>query len=190
MTTERDALEDLEAALDVSPSPNFEARVRERVKTTAIVGVPRWTWPAGVAVAATVVLAVMLVPGRQSPARLEFVHPEMPAPIAPAPEVSSVPERSQPSALPGQTTAVATTRRVGAVRFSLESPEVVVPAGQMAAIQRLMAEVAAGRVVMGPERPAPPAALQLSAIDAAPPINFDTITFTPLSADESPDLWR
>ncbi len=87
MTTERDVLRELEAALDVSPSPDFEARVRERVRTTSI-GLPRWTWPAIAGVAATVVLAVMLVPGRQSPARPEVVRPQAPAPAAPAAEVA------------------------------------------------------------------------------------------------------
>ena len=83
-----------------------------------------------------------------------------------------------------------TRRSVVPVSPGLGSAKVVVPDGQMAAIQRLMAEVAAGRVVMGPERPAPPAVLQVSALSEAAPIEFDTIRFTPLSADASPDLWR
>jgi hypothetical protein len=191
MTTERDVLRELEAALDVSPSPDFVARVRERVKTQSM-GVPRWTWPAGVAVAATVVLAVMLVPSRQvAPPQPEFARPEAPAPVAPAPEVRRDGESSRPSVEARPTTTDARTRRAFVpVRSGVESPAIVVPAGQMAAIQRLMHEVAAGRVVMGPERPAPPAVLQISALDAAPPIEFDTIKFTPLSADGSPDLWR
>ena len=64
MTTEHDVLGDLEAALKVTPSPGFEARVRARVGHESI-GVPRWTWSVGVAVAATLVLAVMLVPERR-----------------------------------------------------------------------------------------------------------------------------
>ncbi len=190
MTTERDLLRDLEAALDVSPSSDFEARVRERVRGHAM-AVPRWTWPAGVAVAATVVLAVMLVSGRQSPARPEIVRPQAPAPAAPAAEVRGVTERVPPSVEARETTMTRRARRTAEhVEPHVTSPAVVVPAGQMAAIQRLMSEVSAGRVVMGPERPAPPAALQVSALAEVTPIEFDTIRFTPLSADASPDLWR
>ena len=36
MTTEQDLLRELEAALDVSPSPDFEARVRERGRATSM----------------------------------------------------------------------------------------------------------------------------------------------------------
>ena len=190
MTTERDLLRDLEAALDVSPSPDFEARVRERVRAHAM-GVPRWTWQAGVAVAATVVLAVMLVSGRQSAVRPAIVRPQAPAPAAPAAEVRGVTERALPSVETRQTTMTGRARRTAKhVEPDVTSPAVVVPAGQMAAIQRLVNEVAAGRVVMGPDRPAPPAAIQVSALAEAPPIEFDTIRFTPLSADASPDLWR
>ena len=190
MTTERDLLRDLEAALDVSPSPDFEARVRERVTAQAM-AVPRWTWPTGVAVAATVVLAVMFVSGRQSPARPEIVRPQASAPAAPAADVRGVTERVPPSVETREATMTRRARRTaGHVEPDVTSPAVVVPAGQMAAIQRLMSEVSAGRVVMGPERPAPPAALQVSALAEATPIEFDTIRFTPLSADASPDLWR
>jgi hypothetical protein len=189
MTTEHDVLRDLEAALDVSPSPDFEARVRNRVRTTSI-GASRWTWPAIAGVAATVVLAVMLVPHRQSSARPEYVRPQAQASAAPAPDSGGTTERVRPVEA-GRTNVAGRGRRtVRTVKPSVTSPAVVVPAGQMAAIQRLMSEVAAGRVVMGPERPAQPAALQVSALAEATPIEFDTIRFTPLSADASPDLWR
>lgn len=189
MTTEHNALRELEAALDVSPSPDFEARVRERVRTTSI-GLPRWTWPAIAGVAATVVLAVMLGPGRQSPARPEVVRPQAPPPAASAAEVANAAEGSRPSGARRLTSSPQRRHPAAPAEPSLASPVVVVPAGQMAAIQRLVNEVAAGRVVMGPERPAPPAAIQVSALAEAPPIEFDTIRFTPLSADASPDLWR
>jgi hypothetical protein len=190
MTTEHDVLRELEAALDVSPSPDFEARVRERVKRQSM-GVSRWAWPAGVAVAATAVLAVMLVPGRHSSARPELARLEAPVHVAPAPEVGRPVGSSRRSVEARQTSsATRTPRTVAPVRSGVESPAVVVPAGQMAAIRRLMSDVAANRVVIGPERPAPPEALQISALGEADPIAFDTIRFTPLSADVSPDLWR
>ena len=187
MTTEHDLLRELDAALDVSPSPDFEARVRERVGMTSI-GVPRWTWPVGVAVAAAVVLAVMLAPGRPSPVRPETSRPEAAARVERAPAVTSVAEVSRPSIEARGSTTGRRPRREVPAESSLAA--VVVPAGQMAAIQRLMSDVSAGRVVMGPERPAPPAALQVSALAEVTPIEFDTIRFTPLSADASPDLWR
>jgi hypothetical protein len=188
MTRERDVLRELEAALDVSPSPDFEARVRARVRTQSI-GASRWKWPAAVAVAATIALAVILTPSRSSPVRPEIARPKAVPRVAGAPAVTSVAENSRPSVEARPSTAGGRPRRVPA-EPSLAPPAVVIPAGQMAAIQRLMSEVSAGRVVIAPERPAPPAALQVSALAEATPIEFDTIRFTPLSADASPDLWR
>jgi hypothetical protein len=53
-----------------------------------------------------------------------------------------------------------------------------------------MVEVAAGRLSMAPPRPEPPAVIQVSALDEAPPITFDVIDIRPVSTDSSPELWR
>ena len=187
MTNDRELLRELEAAIDVSPSPDFEARVRARVRTMSV-GAPPLRWPAAVVVAVTVALAAILTPSR-SPVRPETARPEAVAQVARAPAVTNAVQNPPPSVEAERSSAGRRPRRVPA-EASLASPAVVIPAGQMAAIQRLMSEVSAGRVVMGPERPAPPAALQVSALAEATPIEFDTIRFTPLSADASPDLWR
>jgi hypothetical protein len=186
MTRERDVLRELETALDVTPSANFEARVRERVQAQSIRS-PRWTWPAAVAVAATVVLAVMLVPDRRVPQNAT-ARRELPANTAPAAAVTSTAAaRAVGSTRP---TTRGQSQLPKAVNRDAASPVVIVPAGQMAAIQRLVDEVAKGRVVMGPERPAVDAPLRVTALSAVPAIEFDTIALTPLSADVSPNLWR
>ena len=188
MTTERDVLRELEAALDVSPSPQFEARVRERVRATSR-GVPPWTWPAAVAVAATVVLAVMLVPSRpMSPSRV-VVRPETTTATTVVRQAGPV-SKSTPRVEKTERTMVARRARPATTVNRDVALHVVVPQGQMTAIQRLVAEVAAGRVVVGPERPPLPSVLEISALDIAPPIEFDVIRFRPLSPDASPDLWR
>ena len=179
MTTERDVLRDLGAALDVSPSPGFEASVRERVRQQSF-SVPRWTWSVGAAVAATVVLAVMLVPERDTPRPSDRVVAN---PRVSRPAISDAAEPSSPP-------PVRAVRRTEPPSRLDSNPSVVVPSGQMAAIERLMAEVAAGRVVMAAERSASAAALQINALAAVPPIAFDPIRLTPLSPEASPDLWR
>ena len=188
MMTERDVLREIESALDVSPSHGFEARVREQGPKQAM-HAPRWTLPAVVALAATLVLAVMLVPHRQGPDSPVAVRPDtQPAPAAV--ETINAPEPTRPVNEGRPATPRRPRRSDTPVTVRFESPEVVVPAGQMAAIQRLVDEVARGRVVMAPERPGPPDVLEVAALAEAAPITFDPIRFDSLSADESPDLWR
>ena len=134
MMTERDVLREIESALDVSPSRGFEARVREQVRKQSMHG-PRWTLPAAVAVAATVVLAVMLVPHRQTPASRVLVRPDtQPAPAAV--ETIKAPERTRPVTEARAAAPRRPRRSDTPVTVRLESPEVVVPAGQTAGIRR------------------------------------------------------
>jgi hypothetical protein len=179
MTTDDDVLRELETALNVSPSPGFEARVRERVRQRSF-AVPRWRWTVGLAAAATVVLAVMLVPGRDT--------------LKPGDRVVANAGTSQPAipdaAEPSHPPPARAVRRAESPSRMEAAPSLVVPSGQMAAIERLMAAVAAGRVVMAAERSASTAALQINAVAAAPSIEFDPIRLTPLSPEASPDLWR
>jgi hypothetical protein len=180
MTMERDVLRDVEAALDISPSAGFEARVHERVRTQSM-RAPRWMWAAGVAVAATVVVAVMLVPDQQ---RAVSRVKEQPSAAA-AQQIRPADES------PARATELESARR--SARRAIDAthlPAAVIPEGQAQAIQRLMASVAAGRVAMAPERPRPPEVLDVAALSTIAPITFDPIRFKPLSADESPDLWR
>jgi hypothetical protein len=186
--TERDVLRELEAALTVSPSSGFEARVRERIRTQSM-RAPTWTWTVGASVAATLLLAMMLVPVTHVLSRRPSDQVPRPSTVNAAP-VSVPPTPPQPSDTLRQATSEARGRFRAARATAERSAPVVIPLGQMAAIQRLAAATAAGRVVTGPDRTAPPAGLQLTALEAAPPIEFDPIRFTPLSPDDSPDLWR
>ena len=178
MTNERELLRELEAALDVSPSPDFEARVRERVRKEWI-AVPRWTWTVGLAAAATVVLAVMLVPGRQH--EVVRVPPQLNANPAVA--------EPQPAAAVPAPTARHAARRPRRMKTEASSA-IVVPAGQAAAIQRLVAEVAAGRVAMAPPRPHGLDELKIAAVVPPDPLVFRAIEIRALAPDAAPDLWR
>lgn len=200
MTTERDVLRDLERALDIAPSPGFEARVRARVGREPR-RVARWTWVlTGAAIAATVVLAVMLVPERHLQVQRDVVATDArdnaaavargAAPASPPREAPAEPaEASRPPAVAIPTATAARPRSDGAVT-PRRSPEVVIPEGQMAAIRRLAAEAAAGRVTMTDSRPVLDGAIHISALGTPLPIAFDVIEFRPLSPDRSPDLWR
>jgi hypothetical protein len=188
MTIEREFLRELEAALNVSPSSNFEAQVRERVRTQSM-RARSWTWTVGTAVAASLLLAVMLVPEPHAPPRGPSAH--VPGPSTVDASAVSVPLRDpQPFDASRQATSGAQVRFRAARSTEGRSVDIVVPSGQMAAIQRLAAAVSSGRVIRGPDRTAPPGGLQLTALEAASPIEFDTIRFTPLSPEDSPDLWR
>ena len=178
MMTERDVLQELEAALDVSPSPDFEARVRERI-TQQSFAMPRWAWTAGLAAAATIVLAVMLVPERP-----EEVVPVTPQPVANLPVAR--PEAA--AAAPAPAARHAARRPTGARTES--SSTVIVPAGQAAAIQRLAAALAAGRVAMAPPRPHGLDELEIAAVAPPDPLVFKAIEIRALAPDAAPDLWR
>ena len=184
MTSERDLLRELEAALDVSPSPHFEARVRERVRMQSM-RASQWTWAAGVAVTATVVVALVLLPGRLETVRhlQETPATSIAAPVLPLASTQHVARTEEP-------TVARARRSVKSAQDATELPVAVIPAGQAKAIERLMAEIAAGRIAIAPGQPGPPEVLEVTALSTAAPITFDPIRFKPLSADESPDLWR
>ena len=178
MLTERDVLQQLEAALDVSPSPDFEARVREQVTRQAI-RATGWMWPTAAAVVATAVLAVVLAPHREEtsvrvtePVTTEKVSTQ---PVLPA---------AQPTA------AARRVRRLSTSAAIHPTPSVIVPDGQQEAIHRLVNQVVAGRVRIATAPVTSQAVLEISAIADAPAIRFDAISLRPISPEASPDLWR
>ena len=170
MFSEQDVDRELKAALSVSPSPDFEARVLRRVETDhPSRGLARYGWLAAAA-------SLVLVAGVFS------VLNRTPVILAPAPAVApQIGERTAPPALtprpalPPRYEAPAAANKpapVVTVRASRSAPrtaapEVIVPPNQMEAVRRLVRAVNEGRV----ELPAEPVQGPLAApatLDVAP----------------------
>jgi hypothetical protein len=147
-----DALRDLRTELTVTPSPEFAAKVRERIdaqpETT-----PRglWMWAGAAATGAAAVIAVAVWraphPATVTPAPVASVAQSVPAP-GPAPAVT--PPAGEPIAPKRSVTSL-----TPAVRVAREhrEPEVLVPPDQLNAIRRLMAAVRTGALANAPAAP-------------------------------------
>src|SRR5262249_43443818 len=142
MTDERDVLKELSAALDVQPSPEFAARVRERVASA-----PRahwsWMWIAlGTGVpAATVALISLRGP----------VQPVVQAPtvLASAPVAVVEPVGPKPAPSPHVVERAPAPVRVLPVRAtSSAEPEVLVPDDERIALNRLLLAMRQGRAAV------------------------------------------
>jgi hypothetical protein len=160
MTGERDEiLDELRAAVNVEPSPAFEARVRratqERHRADAVWAGPRraWLWSvvAGGAVAAAVIAVFLLRSGDTgSPSAVAMAQPQPTAASATLPRSIQQPatiatrlERKPP---------VATRRAARAAladRVTRREPDVLVPPDQAVALARLLEGVSEGRVMIG-----------------------------------------
>jgi hypothetical protein len=160
MTDERDeTLDELRAAMNIKPSPEFEARVRLATRESRPRGAAwsehrrRWIWGAvaGGSVAAAVMAVVLLRSGDTgAPSSVAIAQPQ---PIAAS---GTLPRSTQ------QTAAVATrlepkptiaTRRAArpasADRVTRREPEVLVPPDQAIALAHLLQGVSDGRVMIG-----------------------------------------
>ena len=175
MFSDQDVDRELKAALSVSPSPEFEARVLQRVGTDR-----SSRWPAHYgwfAAAASLVIAagvfyamnrtaVVVVPA----AAPKIVERTAPPAIMPPPEA---PVRKSATAPPRVETVRAARRapRAG-------EPEVLVPLNQMEAVRRLIRAVNEGRIEVPAEPPpgpmAPPPAVTVT------PVVIEPIPLAPL----------
>ena len=151
MLSEHDIDRELKAALSVSPSAGFEARVLQRVEEDRP---PSWAARYGwLAAAASLVIAadVFYALTRTSPAlppapqvveqaapRAPIAQPDIPVPVpVPAPARASTPTSDAPR--------VVVVRAASRAPRSAE-PEVLVPVNQMEAVRRLVRAVNEGRV--------------------------------------------
>jgi hypothetical protein len=149
MFSDQDVDRELKAALSVSPSPDFEARVLRRVEADRP---SQWRTHYGwLAAAASLVIAAGIFYAWNRPsvvvapvAAPRIVEQTAPAPVVPPP---GVPVRKSPSVTPRPATVAGARRapRTG-------EPEVLVPVNQMEAVRRLVRAVNEGRL----EVPAPP----------------------------------
>jgi len=182
MFSEQDVDRELKAALSVSPSPDFEARVFQRIAADRPSRWPsRYAWVAAAA-SLIIVAGVFYALSRSSvvvaprPAPRIVEHTPVPTP-APRPEEPVRRKTTEP--------------RVEMVRESRRAPrsaepEVLVPANQMEAVRRLVRAVNEGRIeppaepLEGPM--APPAQLGIA------PLVVEPIPLPPLvPATETPN---
>jgi hypothetical protein len=164
MFSEQDVDRELKAALSVSPSPDFEARVLQRVEAdrpvlVGVFGVARGLKTAGLLVAAFYALNRTPVVAPQSPQAPPSVAKHA-APTAPgtAPATPKTKEIERP-----RVEAVSASRRAPRVA----EPEVFLPVNQMAAVRRLVRDVNEGRISEIPSE-SPPAAGEPAEVAVAP----------------------
>jgi hypothetical protein len=156
MFSEQDVDRELKAALSVSPSPDFAARVLQRVEADRPSRrVTQYAWLAAAAslvIAAGVVYALTrtsspaAVAGPPAPAIAERPAPpvEIPRPDVPVHRDTIEPPRVQ---------TIRAARNASAPRAT--EPEVLVPSAQMEAVRRLVRAVNEGRLVETPAEPQP-----------------------------------
>ncbi len=185
MLSEHDIDQQLKAALSVSPSAGFEARVLQRVEAER----PSRRVPYGwLAAAASLVIDVGVFYAMN---RTSVVVAPVPAPRVPAPQIV---ERAAPPVIvaPPETTArqgASAPARIETVRVArplartappivaqaaprTTEPEVLVPVNQMEAVRRLVRAVNEGRLEAPAEPPqgpmATPAELEVAPVEIKP----------------------
>jgi len=152
MFSEQDVDRDLKAALSVSPSPDFEARVRQRIEEDQPSGAfdrlrAGWTARhAWLAAAASVVLAAGLFSVTNRPTAV--VEDSATPPVVARPEPRPVPVAvTPPTTKPIERRHVARVRPAAPAARNTE-PEVIVPVNQMEAVRRLVDAVNEGRIAL------------------------------------------
>lgn len=172
MFSEQDVDRELKAALSVSPSPDFEARVRQRVEADRP---SRWPAHYGwLAAAASLVLVAgvfyalnrtpALVTGTPVPQVVEHTAPRTVIPVR------ETPARKNTTEPPRIQTVRASLGYLPAPRTA--EPEVLVSPDQMDAVRRLVRAVNEGRVE-APAEPPPgpmetPAELEVAPVEIKP----------------------
>jgi hypothetical protein len=193
--TDRDLDRELDAALEIDPSPEFLARVRMRIESEprrapwplgVPVGARRWAL-AGLGALAVAVLAVAVIrSGRSESARPASQVAGMvpPASAFAAPSMPPMEVVPPGSGIVGPAAARSRARRA-APAATVAAPPVLVAANEVAALERLFARAREGRVDMSalPDQPDPPvASAPLAPIDA---IDVAPISVSPLSPIEA-----
>lgn len=187
-----DMLGDLRRELDVAPSPEFEARVRERVATDTASST-RWWWiGAACAAIATAMLVVTMTP----------LRPRMAGDVAPAQTVrmaSAVVPADSAGEIAAPVAPAAGGRTIAAARSSatshaqrpvrsqgqqslLDAP-VIVPPGQEEALERLVVGLRSGEITRVPSVPDGPVAFSIVPLDPPEPIVLSAVILTPVFAD-------
>lgn len=187
MLSEQDVDRELKAALSVSPSPGFEARVLQRVEADRPSrGRARYGW---LAAAASLVIAAgaIYALNRTPPAVPQVVQQTAPPAMSPRSEAPIHEQVIEPPRI--ETVRIARTAARTAPRRA--EPEVLVPVNQMEAVRRLVRVINEGRVEV-PAEPAqgpmaPPVAVAIAPVVVQPillsPLGSGTETAAPLNRD-------
>jgi hypothetical protein len=180
MFSEQDVDRELKAALSVSPSPDFEARVLRRVEADRP---SHWRADYGwLAAAATVVIAagVFYALNRTSPA----VAPPPPAQVVEQAPRTVMPQADAPvhnnASEPSRVATVRASQSTARIASRSAEPEVIVPVNQMEAVRRLVRAVNEGLIQLPAEPvrgPMPPPAT----LDVAPLV-VDPIAISPVDS--------
>jgi hypothetical protein len=174
MSSEQDVDRALKAALSVSPSADFEARVRQRIEADRPPRAGHHGWLAAAAslvIAAGVLYALNRTPvGVIGPPAPQIVERAAPPVEAPRPDAPLHRDTIEPQP----------TRTVRVARHAprTEEPEVLVRGDQMEAVRRLVRAINEGRLEVPAEPPqgplAPPAAIGVA------PVVVASISLSPL----------
>lgn len=181
-----DALRDLGAELNVTPSPEFAAKVRARIEQAPARSWRLWAWAGVAATCAVAVVAVAVWRGGPDVGR-PFRAGGADGAEAPSHTEASVVAAKPPGGLqPVPVTPTVATHRdavAPVVRTARNpEPEVLVPTDQLIAIRRLMASVRAGMRV---DLPTSPTVIDPETGELIPlkPIEIPLITVDPLPGD-------
>jgi hypothetical protein len=172
--------EEIREALDVEPSPEYLARVRTRIAAEPASSTWRWSWglAAGCALAASVVLAtIVLRPHERRPAPEVTEPPHAIAESVSPPAVAPPREGGPPStraAMPHTNFIAARTRK--------PEPEVLIDQREMRTLRALIAGVRTGRIDLTASqnsRPHAPAELEPVADIVIAPLTIEPIAPAP-----------
>lgn len=151
MFSEQDVDRELKAALAVSPSPEFEARVLRRIQVdrplrVGMFSVARGLKTAGLPIAASMVLAAGLFYALNRTPAVVAPPPTSPVVARTEPRPAPVPPLAEPTTRPIERRLAARVRPSAAARRA--EPEVILPVNQMEAVRRLADAVNEGRIVL------------------------------------------
>jgi len=185
---------ELKAALSVSPSPDFEARVLRRIADSSTVRSRRWFVYAPLAAAAVVVIATTLVVlGPEESANLPSSEPSRsaspqwappgPVPLVAVPPVPPVDPPAATELADGPRRSVPRVIRQASRQASgsaASEPEVIVPPAQAEAIRRLVRAIAQGTLD-------PPAVPETRVTGAPAPMSVQPLTIQPILVSAAED---
>jgi hypothetical protein len=175
--------EEIRAALDVDPSPEFLARVRTRIAAEHAPPAWRWSWGVAAACALTAALVVATIVSRSHGARPGVKAALVPTVIA---ETASPPiVVPSPDIGPRPTRAVPPPTKAGIARIARSEPEILIDPGEMRTLRVLIDGVRAGRIDLSAaqnSRSPAPALLEPVADIMIAPLTIEPIA--PLSGAE------
>jgi hypothetical protein len=184
MFSEQDVDRELKAALSVSPSPDFEARVFQRVAADRP---SHWSSPYGWFAAAATVLIIAGVFYAVTRRSVVVARPPTPQVVQHMVPPAPAPRHEDPVRKTTHEPRVEMVRAARRERRTVE-PEVLVPVNQMEAVRRLVRAVNEGRIEVPAEPPqgpmAPPPAVIVTPVAVEPiplaPLGPSGETATPL----------